>query len=802
MSDVAVRLGYTFADRSNESFRQTFGLAAIVALAIYLSSQAGFLLRLPQSGIGFVWPPNAVLFVALLLVPESWAVVLAAALVGHVVAHTQDGLPVAIQALSFFGNATQACLAAWLVRRLSGSRLYLEDLRTTGIFLGAAVAAPIVASLVPAMGYVWSGWAPDLSAAWRARVMSNVITMVILPPVLLLAPSAFAELRQTPRRAVEFAAILAGLFLVHAIAFGWTPAAVAGRPALLYAPLPLLLWAAVRFGPFGLAAALTIVAIQWLPNARGSAGVFAGDSPAAAIVSLQAFLFVAGVPLMILAGLAQDRKRSEAALRQSEARKRAILTAIPDLMFLQTADGVYLDYHAKDPRDLLLPPHEFLGKRTEDVLPPDLAARFGRAFAHATDDDPSVVRYAIPIRGEMRSYEARIARCDGDNRLTIVQDITERTRSEERLRDSERRYVLAATAARVGVWEWDVASNQVYVDPAIHADLGLRPGQVGPTLDDWLQLVHVADRARIKSTLEEGRDGHAAAFEYECRAIHADGGIRWLRVRGAVVPQDGIAPMRVTGTATDITERRQTEEALHRAQSELARTGRAAALGELAATIAHEVDQPLCAIVANANACIRWLDDADTGVQDIREALADVVGDANRASEVVRRTRELFRHAPVETTSVELNSVVREVLALNRTRLERGQVEVMADMSDDPLLVQGSRIQLEQVVFNLVTNAVDAMRGMDRVSRLEIRTWREQASIRLSVSDTGAGFSPKDAARMFDSFFTTKPDGLGMGLALTRSIVDQHRGKLWAVPRMGGGSVFHVALPIAETSIA
>ena len=127
----------------------------------------------------------------------------------------------------------------------------------------------------------------------------------------------------------------------------------------------------------------------------------------------------------------------------------------------------------------------------------------------------------------------------------------------------------------------------------------------------------MTDRARIRSTLEEGRDEHAAAFEYDCRAIHADGGIRWLHVRGAVVPQDGVGPMRVSGTATDITERRQTEEALQRAQSELARTGRAAALGELAATIAHEVDQPLCAIVANANACIRWLDDADTGGQDI-----------------------------------------------------------------------------------------------------------------------------------------------------------------------------------------
>jgi PAS domain S-box-containing protein len=802
VSDVAVRLGYTLANRPNETLRQTFGLAAIVALAIYLSSEAGFLLRLPQSGIGFVWPPNAVLLVALLLVPESWGIVLGAALVGHVAAHTQDGTPASIQALSFFGNATQAGLAAVLIRRFSGRVPYLTDLRSAGVFVAAAVIAPVVASFVPAIGYVWSGWAPDFWAAWWARVFSNVTTTLILPPVLLLAPSAFVRLRENRGRALEFAGMIAGLFLVHMIAFGWAPAGRVGWPALLYAPLPLLLWAAVRFGPFGLAAALTLVALQWLPNARSGAGVFA-DTPAVAIVSLQAFLFVAGIPLMILAALAQDRKRSEAALRQSEARQRAILTAIPDLMFLQTADGVYLDFHAKDPRDLLLPPHEFLGKRTEDVLPPDLAARFGRAFAQVTDEEPSLVRYAVPIRGETRSFEARIARCDGDKRLTIVQDITERTRAEERLQESERRYVLAASAARVGVWEWDVTSNHVYVDMAIHSDLGLRPGQVGPSLDDWLQLVHVADRARIQSTLQAaGREARPTIFEYDCRMIHQNGGIRWLHVRGAVVPQEGIGPKRVSGTATDITDRKQAEEALHRAQSELARTGRTAALGELAATIAHEVDQPLCAIVANANACLRWLDDSDAGVQDIREALTDVVADANRASDVIRGTRELFRQAQVDTTSVDVNIVVRDVMALKRTRVERGQVDVVIEMAEEPLLVQGNRTQLEQVVFNLVSNALDAMRGVDRPARLELRTWREQREIRLSVADSGAGFTPKEAARMFESFFTTKPDGLGMGLALTRTIVHQHRGKLWAEPRAGGGSVFHVALPIAETSSA
>jgi PAS domain S-box-containing protein len=800
VSDVAVRLGYAFSDRPIEPLRRTFGLAAIVALAIYLSSEAGFLLRLPQSGIGFVWPPNAVLLVALLLVPESWVVVLGGALVGHVAAHTQDGTPAAMQALSFFGNATQAGVAALLIRRFSGPGAYLSGLRSAGVFVAAAVMAPVVASFVPTIGYVWSGWAPDFWAGWRARVLANVTTMLILPPVLLLAPSAFITLRDNRGRALEFAGLIGGLFLVHAIAFGWGPAAGVGWPALLYAPLPLLLWAAVRFGPFGLAVALTLVAMQWLPNARSGAGLFP-DNPAAAIVSLQAFLFVAGVPLMILAALAQDRKRSEEALRQSEARQRAILTAIPDLMFLQTADGVFLDYHAKDGRALLVPPHEFLGKRTEDVLPPDLAARFARAFAQANDHEPSVVRYALPIRGETRSFEARIARCDDDKRLTIVQDVTERARAEERLRETERRYVLAANAARVGVWEWDVASNRVYVDPAIHADLGLRPGQVGPTLDDWIQIVHVADRARIMATLQAaGSQARPTTFEYDCRMNHQDGGIRWLHVRGAVVSQEGIGPARVSGTATDITQQKQAEEALHRAQSELARTGRAAALGELAATIAHEVDQPLCAIVANANACLRWLDDSDAGVQDIREALTDVVADANRASDVIRGTRELFRHAQADTASIDLNAVVRDVIALKKTRVERGQVDVVVEISEEGLLVQGNRTQLQQVVFNLVANGLDAMRGIDRPARLELRTWRVQNEVRLSVADTGAGFSPKDAARMFESFFTTKPDGLGMGLALTRTIVHQHRGKLWAELRAGGGSVFHVALPSSETS--
>ncbi|MGH9314820.1 MAG: ATP-binding protein [Vicinamibacterales bacterium] len=800
MSDLALRVGYRSADTTEIVVRR--GLVRtflLIAVSIYLASHAGFGLRLPQSGIGVVWPPNAILLAALLLLPAgSWSLAIAAALAGHVAAHIQNGVAFGGQLVSFVGNASQALLGAWMIRRYAGPRPHIDDSRAAGVFLAAAVAAPVAASFVPAITYVQLGWAPDFWTAYRARVFSNVITTLTLAPVVFLAPAAIAELRRYARRAVEFCSLLIGLFIVHAVAFGWAPAAGAGLPALLYLPLPLLLWASVRFGPFGLSVALTVVALQWIPEARDGAGPFAGATPVSGIISLQIFLFVAAVPLMLLAALGEARTRSESALRQSEARNRAILAALPDLMFLQSADGVYLDYHAKDPGALLLPPERFLGKRTEDVLPPDLAARFARGFARATDDQPFVMQYELPIQGEERTFQARVVRCDGDKLLTIVQDVTERTRAEERLRDSERRYALATTAARVGVWDWDLQSNRVYVDPSINVDLGFDPHGPGRSAIEWSRVIHPADLEQARTRTYAHREGRVPSVELECRLFHRDGSIRWFMARGAIVERSDGRPARVSGTATDITERKEAEEALRRAQMELARMSRVSALGELAATIAHEVDQPLCAIVANANACLRWLQGHGADLADVREALADVVTDGNRASEVIRRTRELFRHGPVEQAPVDLNAVIREVVALAQGRAERNHVHFSTDLAAGLPPVMGHRIQLQQVVFNLIVNGLDAMRDVGRERQLSVRTWRESSDVRASVSDTGAGLDPREAERIFDPFFTTKPEGMGMGLAITRSIVQAHGGRLWALPNDGGGATFHFVLPGTE----
>jgi PAS domain S-box-containing protein len=797
VSDVAIRAPYGSADAAPVGVRLgVLKTVFFVGVSIYLASLAGFALRLPQSGIGFLWPPNAILLAVLLLLPtSSWMLALVAGLTGHVAAHTQDGISFGAQAIAFAGNASQALLAAWIMRLYAGSKPHLRDLRGAVVFVAAAAAAPLAASVVPAVMYLNLGWAPTFWTAYRARVLSNVTTTLMLAPVIFLAPMAIADLRRRPGRALEFCGLLAGLVVVHAIAFSWISAGSIGLPALLYLPLPLLLWAAVRFGPFGLSAALTVVALQWIPNARDSAGPFASATPVSSVISLQVFLIVASIPLLLLATLSEARTRWDSALRESEARNRAILNAIPDLMFLQTADGVYLDYHAQDPSKLLVSPDHFLGKRTEDVLPPPLAAQFTNAFATASEHNPSVVQYVIPIHGEERTYQARVVRCNGDKRLSIVQDVTERTRAEERLRDSERRYALATSAARVGVWDWDLRTNQVYVDASINADLGLEPRGPGRFAVEWVRLFHPSDLEQARKRIKAHMDGRVPSVELECRVFHTDGSTRWFVARGAIVERADGRPVRASGTATDITERKEAEEALHRAQMELARMSRMSALGELAASIAHEIDQPLCAIVANANASMHWLEGHGAELGDVREALMDVVADSHRASEVIRRTRELFRHTPVEHTAIDLNQIIREVIALAQSRADRIQVRCSTDLAVDLPRVKGDRIQLQQVIFNLIVNGVDAMRAVERERHLHLRTWRATTDVLVAVSDTGTGLDPREAERIFDPFFTTKPEGMGMGLAITRSIVQAHGGRLWAVPNPTGGATFHIVLP-------
>jgi C4-dicarboxylate-specific signal transduction histidine kinase len=248
------------------------------------------------------------------------------------------------------------------------------------------------------------------------------------------------------------------------------------------------------------------------------------------------------------------------------------------------------------------------------------------------------------------------------------------------------------------------------------------------------------------------------------------------------------------------TERRHAEEALKRTETELDRVARVTTMGELAASIAHEVNQPLAAVVTNGNACLRWLALDPPNFDEAREAIHRIVRDGNRASEVIARIRTLLRKGEPVAHRLDCNDFLREIVALTQGEVTRRGATLQTELSADLPAVTGDRVQLQQVLLNLIMNALDAMSALREEPRVvRIRTNAiESNSILVAVEDTGVGLDPEQTARLFDSFYTTKSEGLGMGLSISRSIVEAHGGKLWATANKGPGATFQFTLPIEE----
>ena len=265
-------------------------------------------------------------------------------------------------------------------------------------------------------------------------------------------------------------------------------------------------------------------------------------------------------------------------------------------------------------------------------------------------------------------------------------------------------------------------------------------------------------------------------------------------------------PVAILETNNDITERRQVEDGLHRAQTELAHIARVATLGELTASIAHEVNQPLAAVVTNGEACLRWLGRAVPDIGQARSSVEHMIRNGQRASEVVRRLRALSRKSDPSYVPVSLTDVVNDVALLIGRELQGHRATLSVETTGDPPLVYGDRVQLQQVVMNLLMNGIQAMDGVSgRPRRLAVEVGQpadDPRSIVLTVSDAGPGIDPTSLDRLFDAFFTTRQDGMGMGLSISRSIVEAHGGRIWAANRPEGGARFHVSLPVAQERIA
>ena len=376
-----------------------------------------------------------------------------------------------------------------------------------------------------------------------------------------------------------------------------------------------------------------------------------------------------------------------------------------------------------------------------------------------------------------------------------------RRQAETLLQQSEHRYELATAAGRVGVWDWDLQTNEIYVGPGLKRALGFHDHEIDNRREAWESRLHPEDAARTVAAAQAHIDGRTAAYHSEHRMMHKDGSIRWFVAHATAIRLADGRAVRLVGTTTDITELKAAEARLADSQHELARVSRTSALGEFAASIAHELSHPLNAVLLNAKASLRWLEGPAPPIGEVRSALRDIAEASGRANEVVRRNRALFRHHTVEKQLLDVSSLIRDVTQIARTRLQNGRVRVDTRIHGDLPLVVGDRVELQQVLLNLLLNAMEAMETVHPKTRRVLieAVLPEPWLVQITVRDSGIGLAGVELGRIFAAFYTTKSEGTGVGLSICRSIVEAHGGRIWVEPSDGPGATFCFTIPVAAT---
>ncbi|MFM0125350.1 ATP-binding protein [Paraburkholderia sp. RL18-101-BIB-B] len=361
--------------------------------------------------------------------------------------------------------------------------------------------------------------------------------------------------------------------------------------------------------------------------------------------------------------------------------------------------------------------------------------------------------------------------------------------TESALRRSEAYLADAQRLSHTGSFGWRIASGNIVWSKETYRIFGVDE-TVKPTSDLILQCVHPDDRELVLHEINRAALGKPS-YDYEHRLLMPNGAIKHLTVRTHRVKYES-GEEELVGALMDVTATRETQEALDTARAELARVTRVTALGQMSASIAHEVNQPLAAIATSASAGLRWLTREVPEIGEARACVNHIAEEANRASEIMRSIRDLARRADPEVVALDINAVIDETVALVKQEALNHRVTVQVQLAPELPLVRGDRIQLQQVIINLAINGIQAMvAGIDRARVLTIRTERRESDqVLVAVQDVGIGTEPEGLDRLFAAFYTTKPDGMGMGLSICRSIIEAHGGRVWASRNIGPGMTF------------
>jgi PAS domain S-box-containing protein len=791
--------------------------AVATAVAYGAAARAGAALSFPNTPLSAFWTANAILLAALMLSRRrDWWIYVALVLPVHLVVQVLFVHIAPLTSLiSYVGNCAVALVGAWGMREFAPHVRRVDHFQTAVMFIViAGVLAPLVTSLVLAATYVALNISHAFWLTAIGRSLTNSFAILTLVPVILHGAAWIREGSRTIRtaRAMEASLLMVGLAVLSILAFVAPPSVPALSSALLYAPYAMLLWAASRFGVAGASVAVLMLGFAAVYGTLNNVGPFVGHTPVDSAVSLLVFLVLTSVSLLMLAATLEERALLERSGAASEERFRTLFAhnIVPTVIW--NSDGRILDANESFLQLTGLDRDALRQRRTgldALVVRSDGVSLRGEASVESlTVETPPVERELIVRDGRqipvlMAGFRFPGSAAEG---TTCLFDLTSLRRAESERRQAELLHsaVLASVHDQIVVLDRTgviIATNQSWRQFVEHS--ATRPFERGHVGDHYVQACQAAASAgdsvaaELLECIHDVLGGVRAQRHLEFSRGDSEGPLWYeISVERLQRPEGGVVISRA-----DVTTRKQALNQAREQRQQLAHLSRVAILGELSGAFAHELAQPLTSILGNAEAALQLLPGNAPNLSEVQEILRDIIKDDVRAAEVIQRLRSMLARGEIRRQVVDLNQIAYDALAIARGDLISRNVTATLQLEPKGAPVFADPVQLQQVLLNLIVNACDAMADAPTADRrLAIATHAVDGglAIECSVTDSGPGIGPNIADRLFQPFVTTKKHGMGLGLAICRSIIEAHGGRLWAENSGGSsGAVFRFTAKVA-----